>query len=75
MKVNLLSVSALEDMGYAEMFKDGHVLIRSKGVTLDAIVRLGIQKGIMYKVLGQPVVVPRVSWIKDQCQWTSLMDE
>jgi hypothetical protein len=30
LKVNLLSVSAL-DMGYAVMFEDGHVLIRSKG--------------------------------------------
>jgi hypothetical protein len=52
LKVNLLSVSALEDMGYAIMFKDGHVLICSKGATLDATVRLGIREDMMYRVLG-----------------------
>jgi hypothetical protein len=56
LKVNLLSVSALEDMGYAVMFKDGHVLIQSEGATLDATVRLGIREGMMYRVLGQLVV-------------------
>jgi hypothetical protein len=57
LKVNLLSVSALEDMGYAVMFEDGQVLIRSEGAdTLDATVRLGIREGMMYRVLGQPVV-------------------
>jgi hypothetical protein len=56
MKVNLLSVLALEDMGYAVLFEDGHVLIRSEGATLDATVRLGITEGMMYRVLGQPVV-------------------
>jgi hypothetical protein len=57
LKVNLLSVSALEDMGYAVMFEDGQVLIRSEGAdTQDATVRLGIREGMMYRVLGQPVV-------------------
>jgi hypothetical protein len=56
LKVNLLSVSALEDMGYAMMFEDGQVLIRSEGATLDATVRLGIREGMMYRVLGQLVV-------------------
>jgi hypothetical protein len=51
LKVNLLSISALEDMGYDVMFVDGHVLIRVEGVALDAIVRLGIRKGMMYRVL------------------------
>jgi hypothetical protein len=31
LKVNLLSISALEDMGYAVIFVDGQVLICSKG--------------------------------------------
>jgi hypothetical protein len=44
LKVNLLSVSALEDKGYAVMFEDGQVLIRSEGATLDAAVRLGIRR-------------------------------
>jgi hypothetical protein len=55
--LKLLSVSALEDMGYAVMFEDGQVLIRSEGAdTQDAAVRLGIREGMMYRVLGQPVV-------------------
>jgi hypothetical protein len=32
LKENLLSVSALEDIVYAVMFEDGHVLIHSEGV-------------------------------------------
>jgi alkyl hydroperoxide reductase subunit AhpF len=56
LKVNMLSISALEDMGYAVMFEDGQVLILSKGATLDAAVRLGIREGMMYKVMGQHVV-------------------
>jgi hypothetical protein len=57
LKVNLLSVAALEDMGYAVMFEDGQVLIRAEGAdTQDAAVRLGIREGMMYRVLGQPVV-------------------
>jgi hypothetical protein len=55
LKVNLLSVSALEDMGYVVMFVDGQVLIHSEGATLDAAVRLGIKKGMMYRLLGQPM--------------------
>jgi hypothetical protein len=54
--LKLLLVSALEDMGYAVMFEDGHVLIRSEGVdTQDTTVRLGIKEGMIYRLLGQPV--------------------
>ena len=56
LKVNLLSISSLENMGYAVMFEDGQVLICSEGATLDATMRLGIREGMMYKELGQPVV-------------------
>jgi hypothetical protein len=55
LKVNLFSISALEDMGYELMFVDGHVLIQAKGAALDAALRLGIKQGMMYRVLGQPV--------------------
>lgn len=41
-------------MGYALTFKDGQVLIRAN--TQDATVRLGIKEGMMYRVLGQPIV-------------------
>jgi hypothetical protein len=56
LKVNFLSISSLEDTGYAVMFEDGQVLIRSEGAdTQDAAVRLGIREGMMYRVLGQPM--------------------
>jgi hypothetical protein len=57
LKVNLLSVSTLEHMGYAVTFEDGQVLISSVRVdTQDAVVRLGIREGMLYRVLGQPIV-------------------
>jgi hypothetical protein len=81
MKVNLLSRSTLEDMGYEVMFVDGHVLIQKKREALDATVRLGIRQGMMYRVLGQPLggsrgildqrsVSKKVSWYD-----LTLMDE
>jgi hypothetical protein len=55
-RLKLLSVSTLEDMGYAVMFEDGQVLIHSEGAnTLDATVRLGIREGMIYRLLGQPM--------------------
>jgi hypothetical protein len=56
LRVNLLYVSALEDKGYAMMFEDGQGLKWSEGASLDATMRLGIRKDMMYRVLGQPVV-------------------
>jgi hypothetical protein len=54
--MKFLSVSALEDMGYAVMFEDGQVLIRLEGAdTHDATMRLGISEGMLYRLLGQPV--------------------
>jgi hypothetical protein len=55
LRVNLLSVSALADMGYTVLFVDGQVLLCAKGVALDAAVRLCIRQGMMYKLLGWPV--------------------
>jgi hypothetical protein len=53
LKVNFLSVAVMEDMGYAMMFEDGHVLIHVEGEdTQDIIVRLGIIECMMYRVLG-----------------------
>jgi hypothetical protein len=44
-------------MGYAVMFEDGQVLIRSEGAdTQDATTRLGIGEGMLYRVLGHLVV-------------------
>jgi hypothetical protein len=55
LKVNLLSILAMEDMEYEVMFVHGQVLIRAERVALDAAVRLGIRQGMLYRVLGQPV--------------------
>jgi hypothetical protein len=52
LKVNLLSVSALADIGYTLLFVDGKVLLCVEGAALDALVRLGIRQGMMYKLLG-----------------------
>jgi hypothetical protein len=57
MKLNILSVSYLEDMRYEIMFEDGKVLICSEGEdTQDATMRLGIMEGMLCKLLGQNVV-------------------
>jgi trimethylamine:corrinoid methyltransferase-like protein len=59
--LKLLSVSALEDMGYAIMFEDGQVLIRSEGADIsDAVVRLGIREGMIYRLMRQLVVGSKV---------------
>jgi hypothetical protein len=50
--LKLLSVSTLEDMGYAVIFEDGQVLIRSEGEdTQDVVVGLRIREGMLYRVL------------------------
>lgn len=51
----MLSVSALKDKGYVVVFQDGHVPIRSKGATQDAIVMLIVKQGKLYRLLDQPV--------------------
>ena len=57
LSVNLLSVSAFEDTGYAITFEDGQVLIWSKGAdTPNAAMKLGIEQGTMYRLLEQPIV-------------------
>jgi hypothetical protein len=38
------------------MLEDGQVLIRSKREALDAAVRLGIRQGMMYRLLGRPML-------------------
>jgi hypothetical protein len=81
LKVNLLSISTLEDTGYESMIPDGQVPIQAKRVALDATVRLGIKQGMMYRVLGQPAggsggildhrsMLKKVSWYD-----LTLMDE
>jgi hypothetical protein len=55
LRTNLLSVSALEDDGYAVLFCNGRVVIYLLGESPDATQVLGIRDGRMYRLLGQPV--------------------
>jgi hypothetical protein len=65
--MKFLSISTLEDMGYAVMFENVHVLIRLEGEdTQNVSVWLDIKEGMFHMVLGQPVVGLRGSWIVDQ---------
>jgi len=55
LKVIFLLVSTLEDEGYGVVFKHGHVFIYPKEATLDTTTMLGVRKGRLYMLLGQPV--------------------
>jgi hypothetical protein len=50
LKMNLLSVSAMEDNGYAISFKDGQVLIQLKGSDTNSARVLGVREGKVYKL-------------------------
>jgi hypothetical protein len=54
LRVNLLSVSALEDVGYSTLFKRGHVFIYREGVDLIEPQLIGDRMDRLYKVRGQP---------------------
>ena len=49
-------VLALVDEEYSTVFRDGHSLLYSEGVTLDAAVRHDIRQGTMYMLLCHPMV-------------------
>jgi hypothetical protein len=54
LRVNLLSVSALEDVGYSTLFKRGHVFIYREGVDPVEPQLIGDQMDRLYMVRGQP---------------------
>jgi len=87
LRVNLLFVSTLADMGYTVMFMDRQVLLCAEGAALDATMRLGIGQGMVYKVLGQLVggsrgildqrsVSKKVSWynLTLMIEWDNISD-
>jgi len=53
LKVRLLSVSSLEDKGYAFVFEYGHMLIYPEGDTLDAKTMLVVIHGMLYRFIKQ----------------------
>jgi hypothetical protein len=55
LKKNLLSVSVLEDMGFAVTFQRGKVLICSEGAIPDTTMSIGVREGRLYRLQGQPV--------------------
>lgn len=55
LKMNLLSILALEDKGVGVLFQDEHVLTYSEGATPDKRVSIGVREGKMYKLQGKPI--------------------
>jgi hypothetical protein len=53
-KKNLVSISAMEDRGYAMAFIDGQVLTWPKGLSLDSTKVIGTRDGSLFKLTGQP---------------------
>jgi hypothetical protein len=56
LKVNLLSVAAFEDEGYAVAFQNGQVLVYSREASLDTTIVLGVRKERLYRLLGRPII-------------------
>ena len=54
LKKNLLSISAIDKKGYRVAFIDGQVLMWSKGKTLEDVVVIGEEEGVLYKLKGHP---------------------
>jgi hypothetical protein len=54
LRVNLLSVSALEDVGYCTLFKRGHVFIYKEGVDPVEPQLIGDRVDRLYMLRGQP---------------------
>jgi hypothetical protein len=54
LRVNLLSVSALEDVGYCTLFKRGHVFIYREGVDPVEPQLIGDRVDRLYMLRGQP---------------------
>jgi hypothetical protein len=55
LRVNLLSVSTLEDVGYVITFEFGYVNIHAVDEVPIRTILIGEQRGRVYTVLGQPV--------------------
>jgi hypothetical protein len=53
----LISVSVMEDKGFSMEFKNQQVLIRPKEFILDTAQVIGVRKGELYRLQGEPVRV------------------
>jgi hypothetical protein len=64
LRVNILSVLALEDVGYVITFEHGYVHIHAVGEVPIRRVLIGEWRGKVYIVLGQQVIC-QSGWISD----------
>jgi hypothetical protein len=64
LRVNILSVSALEDVRYVINFERSYVHIHARNEVPIKKILIGERRGIVYIVLGQPVVC-QSGWIYD----------
>jgi hypothetical protein len=55
LRKNLLSVSVMEDKGFAVEFKNQQVLIRPKESSPDTTQVIGVREGNLYRLQGEPV--------------------
>ena len=53
LKKNLLSISVMEDKGYAVAFSGGHVLAWSRGSSIDSAGVISVRDGGLYRLTGQ----------------------
>jgi hypothetical protein len=52
---NMLSVLALEDMGYAVLFQNRQVFMHSKGASSNTTMSIGVRESKVYKLQDKPV--------------------
>jgi hypothetical protein len=69
LRVNFLSVSALEDVRYCVLFKREHVFIYRQGVYPIELQLIGNQVDRLYMLRGQPSVYDSAS--NEECEETS----
>jgi hypothetical protein len=53
LKKNILYISRLEKKGFRVSFIDGQVIMWPKGNTIDDVVVIGVQEGVLYKLKGK----------------------
>jgi hypothetical protein len=55
LRKSVLSVSTIEEKGYAVLFRDGQVLFMPRGSSSDTTMVLGVRESNLYRLKGQPM--------------------
>jgi hypothetical protein len=55
LKKNFISVSSIDERGFAILFKKGHVLIHSKGFIPNTTMSIGVREGKIYRLEGMHI--------------------